>query len=104
MQNRKISGSSGSRKPGVRGQLALHPAFGRPRNFLNNRFAYVVISQRARGLSIGLNLNPDKRCSFACPYCEVNRDVPGWDQKVDLPVMGEELVQLLDLVYRRRLA
>ena len=52
-------------------------AFGRPRGFLGNRFVYVVLSQRAKGLSIGINFNPDKRCNFNCAYCEVNRDVPG---------------------------
>jgi histidinol dehydrogenase len=31
-----------------------------------------VYSRRSRGLSIGINLFPDKkRCSFDCPYCEV---------------------------------
>ncbi len=33
---------------------------------------YPVISRRAGGLSVGVNLFPDrKRCSFDCPYCEV---------------------------------
>ena len=41
-------------------------AFGCPRDFLNNRFVYAVISARAHGLSLGVNMNPDKRCSFDC--------------------------------------
>ena len=33
---------------------------------------YPVYSRRAGGLSVGINLFPDrKRCSFDCPYCEV---------------------------------
>lgn len=33
---------------------------------------YPVMSRRAGGLSLGINLFPDaKRCSFDCPYCEV---------------------------------
>ena len=33
---------------------------------------YPVISRRSEGLSIGINLFPDKKlCSFDCPYCEV---------------------------------
>jgi histidinol dehydrogenase len=33
---------------------------------------YPVYSRRASGLSIGINLFPDKKdCSFDCPYCEV---------------------------------
>ena len=48
-------------------------AFDRPRDFLNNRFVYAVVSPRARGLSLGVNMNPDKRCNFDCLYCEVDR-------------------------------
>ncbi|MDL2229722.1 hypothetical protein LJC14_05685, partial [Treponema sp. OttesenSCG-928-L16] len=33
---------------------------------------YPVYSRRAGGLSLGINLFPDKKyCSFDCPYCEV---------------------------------
>ena len=33
---------------------------------------YPVYSRRAQGLSLGINLFPDKKtCSFDCPYCEV---------------------------------
>ena len=33
---------------------------------------YPVYSRRSQGLSIGINLYPDKKsCSFDCPYCEV---------------------------------
>ena len=50
-------------------------AFGCPRNFLDNRFVYTVVSARARGLSIGINMNPDRFCNFDCVYCEVNREI-----------------------------
>ena len=73
-------------------------AFGRPRNFLNNRFAYTVISQRARGLSLGINLNPDQRCTFDCVYCEVHRSKRRGGQRVNVRVMSQELRRLLDLV------
>ncbi|MDR0569501.1 MAG: hypothetical protein LBG87_09895 [Spirochaetaceae bacterium] len=33
---------------------------------------YPVYSRRSQGLSLGINVFPDrKRCSFNCPYCEV---------------------------------
>ena len=33
---------------------------------------YPVYSRRSEGLSVGINLFPDKKlCSFDCPYCEV---------------------------------
>ena len=78
-------------------------AFGRPREFLGNRFVYAVISQRAHGLSIGVNLNPDKACNFNCAYCEVNRDVPGRDNRVDLDVMVAELENLLTVTFQGKL-
>lgn len=82
---------------------AIRGPFGRPPEFLGNRFVYAVISQRARGLSIGINLNPDKCCNFDCAYCEVNRDIPGRDSKVDLDVLAAELENLLSFVYAQRL-
>ena len=85
------------------GQPCLDTAFGRPRNFLDNRFAYAVISQRARGLSIGVNLNPDKKCNFDCLYCEVNRDEVVRDHQIDVKVMSAELQNLLSLVYENKL-
>src|ERR1700742_490162 len=45
------------------------------RESLGNRFVYAVVSPRARGLSIGINMNPDKFCNFDCGYCEVDRTV-----------------------------
>jgi wyosine [tRNA(Phe)-imidazoG37] synthetase (radical SAM superfamily) len=94
--------------PAANGLLAARnrdcvDAFGRPRGFLGNRFVYAVISQRAHGLSIGLNCNPDKVCNFDCLYCEVNRDLKGRDAKVDLDVLSLELKDLLTLTFQGRL-
>src|SRR5437763_7841289 len=77
--------------------------FGRPTELLGNRFVYAVISQRAHGLSIGINLNPDKCCNFDCAYCEVNRNLPSRDSKVDLDVLAGELDHLVRLTHERRL-
>jgi len=46
------------------------------RQFESLRFVYPVISRRAGGLSVGINLNPDKHCNFDCPYCQVDRTIP----------------------------
>ena len=82
---------------------AFTTAFGCPREFLNNRFIYLVISPRARGLSIGVNLNPDKHCNFDCPYCEVNRSLPAGEQALDVDVMTAELQATLALACDGRL-
>jgi wyosine [tRNA(Phe)-imidazoG37] synthetase (radical SAM superfamily) len=78
-------------------------AFGYPRNFLNNRFVYVVISPRAGGLSVGINMSPDKRCEFDCAYCEINRKEPGTESVLRMDVMTGELTQTLDLIHQGRL-
>lgn len=64
----------------------------------DNRYVYAVVSRRARGLSIGINLNPDKVCNFDCPYCQVDRTTPGRDRAVDLDRLAAELRHLLGLV------
>lgn len=76
----------------------VRTAFGYPRDFLGNRFVYLTISPRARGLSVGVNLNPDKRCNFDCVYCEVDRRVPVPNIAVDLSVLATELESTLQLV------
>jgi len=70
-------------------------AFGRPRNFLGNRFVYLVLSQRAKGLSIGVNVNPGKQCNFKCVYCEVDRTKIALDLAVEFPVLAGELEDML---------
>ena len=77
------------------GAAARETAYGYPRNFLGNRFVYVVVSPRARGLSIGINFNPDKQCNFDCVYCEVDRQIPGTDREIDVDVMAHELTETL---------
>jgi wyosine [tRNA(Phe)-imidazoG37] synthetase (radical SAM superfamily) len=43
------------------------------RHFAANRFVYPVLSRRSGGISVGVNLNPDKICNFDCIYCQVDR-------------------------------
>src|SRR5512141_267926 len=64
------------------------------RRWRDNRYVYAVVSRRSRGVSVGINLNPDKGCNFDCIYCQVNRREPPSVRKVDL----ESLALELDLV------
>lgn len=68
------------------------------RDFLENRFVYLTISPRARGLSIGVNINPDAKCNFDCLYCEVDRIRSRRDTLIDCDVAGEELERTLEFV------
>lgn len=78
-------------------------AFGYPRDFLDNRFVYAVVSPRAGGLSLGVNMNPDKKCNFDCLYCEVNRQEPARESRLDVKVMAAELKKTLAMVSNGRL-
>lgn len=42
-----------------------------PRGRRVRRYVYVVRARRSGGLSVGLNLDPQKTCNFDCVYCEV---------------------------------
>jgi wyosine [tRNA(Phe)-imidazoG37] synthetase (radical SAM superfamily) len=75
------------------------PTAGGLREFLGNRFVYALVSARARGLSIGVNMNPDKFCNFDCEYCEVNRAVPSPEKDLDVDVMAGELQRMLALAH-----
>jgi len=79
-------------------------AFDRPRDLLGNRFVYAVISSRARGLSLGVNVNPDKKCNFDCSYCEVDRRVPALESKLEVDVVAAELRRTIAFIESGKLA
>ena len=68
------------------------------RDFPAFRFVYPVISRRAKGLSLGINLNPDKRCNFNCVYCEVDRSRPGLQIQPTPESVREELDRLVGAI------
>lgn len=58
-------------RPREDSQQGAGPEF-HPRGRAESSVVYPVISRRARGLSLGINLFPElKVCSYDCPYCEV---------------------------------
>jgi wyosine [tRNA(Phe)-imidazoG37] synthetase (radical SAM superfamily) len=68
------------------------------RAFADNRYVYAVVSRRSKGVSIGINLNPDKICNFDCVYCQVDRKTPPVVRDVDVPALLAELEDILDRV------
>ena len=68
------------------------------RNFEQNRFVYPVISRRSGGVSIGVNLNPDKVCNFDCIYCQVDRTRQSETRFVEMDALLQELQGVLELV------
>lgn len=77
--------------PWTRVPESMDSASGGPRDYLGHRLVYLTISARARGLSIGVNLNPDQHCNFDCVYCEVDRRVPVGRSALDLDLLAQEL-------------
>jgi len=68
------------------------------RLFERNRFVYPVLSRRSGGISIGVNLNPDKVCNFDCIYCQVDRRSQRETRFVETDGLIEELKTTLELV------
>lgn len=66
-----------------------------PRDWRDNHYVYPVISRRSRGLSIGVNLNPDRACNFDCIYCQVDRSLPVTVRDVDVDRLQSELDDML---------
>lgn len=102
-----VTGREPPKRPAPQQGSVMEVAFGYPRNFLENRYVYVVISPRARGLSVGLDLTPSRACNFDCVYCEVNREVPLRAQGLEVEVLSAELERTLGLIrsgHLRRMA
>ena len=69
------------------------------RDFAENVYVYAVVSRRSKGVSVGVNLNPDKICNFDCIYCQVDRTTPGGDKDVDVArAPHAELAEMLDRI------
>lgn len=59
-------------------------------------YVYPVVSRRAKGVSIGINLNPDNTCNFRCIYCQVPDLVRGSGPVIALDVLEAELRSMLE--------
>ena len=66
------------------------------RRWADHLYVYAVVSRRSRGLSVGINLNPDKACNFDCIYCQVDRAVPPRVRRVDVARLAKELDAVLE--------
>lgn len=60
------------------------------------RYVYPVVSRRAGGVSIGINLNPNNACNWQCIYCQVPGLVRGAPPPIDMALLRDELAGFLD--------
>jgi len=58
-------------------------------------YVYPVLSRRAGGLSIGINLNINNACNWRCIYCQVPNLIRGSAPTVNLEKLGHELRNFL---------
>jgi wyosine [tRNA(Phe)-imidazoG37] synthetase (radical SAM superfamily) len=58
-------------------------------------YVYPVVSRRAEGVSIGINLNPNNACNWRCIYCQVPDLRRGGPPPINLDVLRQELQALI---------
>jgi len=58
-------------------------------------YVYPVVSRRAGGVSVGINLNPNNACDWRCVYCQVPNLVRGGAPAIDLAQLDRELRTML---------
>jgi len=63
-------------------------------------YVYPVVSRRAAGVSVGVNLNPNNACNWRCIYCQVPDLKRGGPPPLDLALLEDELRRMLaDIVH-----
>jgi len=60
------------------------------------RYVYPVVSRRAGGVSVGINLNPNNACNWACVYCQVEGLTRAGPPPIDLELLERELTGFLE--------
>ncbi len=66
------------------------------RDSVGMTYVYPVISRRAGGVSIGINLNPNNACNWQCVYCQVPNLTRGGPPPIDMAKLERELTLFLD--------
>jgi wyosine [tRNA(Phe)-imidazoG37] synthetase (radical SAM superfamily) len=61
-------------------------------------YVYPVVSRRAGGVSLGVNLNPNNACNWACIYCQVPGLTRGTAPEIDLARLESELRTMLSAI------
>ncbi len=68
------------------------------RNAVEMTYVYPVVSRRAGGVSIGINLNPNNACNWRCVYCQVPDLSFGKAPIIDLELLDTELRQMFNWI------
>lgn len=87
--------------PAPDGSKILSP-MDHPRDSAGLRYVYPVVSRRAGGVSVGINLNPNNACNWRCIYCQVPGLKRGSAPRIDLDLLEAELRGFLGEVLHGR--
>jgi hypothetical protein len=63
-------------------------------------YVYPVLSRRAGGVSVGVNLNPNNACNWRCVYCQVPDLTRGGPPPIDVARLEAELRAMLEAIVR----
>jgi len=63
-------------------------------------YVYPVVSRRAGGVSIGINLNVNNACNWACVYCQVDNLSRGGPPPIDLARLRAEFEGFLEAAWQ----
>ncbi|MBO7680909.1 MAG: radical SAM protein [Thermoguttaceae bacterium] len=87
-----------------------YPTRNHPSSFHQQTIVYPVISRRSRGISIGINVSPTKRCTFGCVYCQIHvdrtknaKELALLSPTIDLGQLRRELLATVDSAVSGRL-
>lgn len=61
------------------------------RDVIGMKYIYPVVSRRAGGVSIGINLNVNNACNWRCIYCNVPDLKRGAPDAIDMQILEQEL-------------
>ncbi len=65
------------------------------RDVIGMKYIYPVVSRRAGGVSIGINLNVNNACNWRCIYCNVPELKRGAPEPIDMQLLARELRSFL---------
>ena len=68
------------------------------RNIFDSKYVYPVVSRRAGGLSLGVNLNTNNACNWQCIYCEIPNLTRGGPEPIKVELLKDELNLWIDQI------
>jgi len=68
------------------------------RNIFDSKYVYPVVSRRAGGLSLGVNLSTNNACNWQCIYCEIPNLTRGGPEPIEIELLKDELNFWIDQI------